>query len=203
MTDFFMQMCTAVCLGAVRNMQNKICTRTPRGKLVLNHGGLVAAGPMTLPAGCPLLCKAASWTHGTWPPCSGSCSRRIRCPSARESRPTHHGNCRHNQKCVQQDILRQCSSAAVIADTASRQCEAQHGGIYCLLNTLGCSPFKVVELYFLSEELQEFYKGRTLVVVSEQFFLWSLQTRKNTELMLDENDLNIIACPIHYIDLEL
>lgn len=44
--------------------------------------------------------------------------------------------------------------------------------IYCVqTHTLGRSPFKVVELYFLSEELEEFHKGRTLVVVSKQFLL--------------------------------
>lgn len=45
------------------------------------------------------------------------------------------------------------------------------GGIYCLQTTLRCSPFKVVQLDFLSQELQEFYKGRTLVIVSKQLFL--------------------------------
>ena len=36
------------------------------------------------------------------------------------------------------------------------------------------SPFKVVQLNFLSQKLQEFYKGRTLFAVSKQLFLWSL-----------------------------
>ena len=33
------------------------------------------------------------------------------------------------------------------------------------------SPFKVVQLNFLSQKLQEFYKGRTLFTVSKQLFL--------------------------------
>lgn len=78
--------------------------------------GVLASGPITVPAGCPPLCKAALWTHGTWPPCCGSCSRRIRCRSARESRPALRGNCRHNQKRVWQDILHHGRSTAVIAD---------------------------------------------------------------------------------------
>lgn len=32
-------------------------------------------------------------------------------------------------------------------------------------------PFKVMQLNFLSEKLQEFYKGRALFVVAKQLFL--------------------------------
>lgn len=113
---FFMQMCAAVCLGAGSYMQN-MAPKYPEGNLSdclpwIMEGVFVWC-LITVPAGCPPLCKAALWTHGTWPLCCGSCSRWIQCRSARESRLTLRGICRHNQNRVWQDILHHCSSMTI------------------------------------------------------------------------------------------
>lgn len=48
------------------------------------------------------------------------------------------------------------------------------GDIECIQTTVRTLPFKVMQLNFLSEKLQEFYKGMALFVVAKQLFLWSL-----------------------------
>lgn len=111
-----MQMCAAVCLGAGSYMQN-MAPKYPEGNLSdclpwIMEGVFVRC-LITVPAGCPPLCKAALWTHGTWPLCCGSCSRWIQRRSARESRLTLRGICRHNQNRVWQDILHHCSSMTI------------------------------------------------------------------------------------------
>lgn len=97
---------------------------------------------ITVPAGCPPLCKAALWTHGTWPLCCGSCSRQILCRSAHESRPALHGNCKHIEPLLTvHSPSHHCSSMTITSVAGLTSCKAQQTSCHVMYGSVQTTPY--------------------------------------------------------------
>lgn len=188
-------MYAAVCLDAVRYMQKKkkkVSPGHPEGNssegLHWLIEGVLASGLVTVPAGSPPLCKAAWWTRGTWPPCCGSCSSRIRCRSARESRPALRGNCRHNQKRVGQDILHRGRSTAVIADTDCSWRGVNAWGVFTACKPRSdAHPLKLCSSIFSPRNSRNSTKAGLSSLFPNSSSSEVCNQDKKTDLVLDEN----------------